>query len=199
MIPRGLRRRRLLCVVAMFCYVSVLLVESCAPQTVDRNPPNLEQAVILLPFRLVVTGAVRIETRQNEMRVRRVMLLDARLPDVRYFGLEPEQWLQVGGIKVKPSVNVLGFAGDGRYEIPVTTSVSAKVPPTLPATSARSNPLSNARLDYVVGNDRATYRGFALAKEPCVVDIHGSGAVGRLHCPVLSDGSGAVSMVMSWG
>lgn len=194
MIPRACRTRGPLFIAAALCGLLALLAGSCARREADRGPVKLKKELSPIPFRLSVTGALRAEIRGDRVPVKRLALLDARLPDIRYFGLEPDRWLEAGGAaKVKASVNVLGFAGDGRYVIPVTTS--SEGPPTL----AQPTALSNARLDYVLGDDPATYRAFALVQRPCVVEIRRSGAAGELQCPALSDGSETVSLVMSWG
>jgi len=124
--------------------------------------------------------------------VRRVVLLDDRLPDVRYFGMEPSGWLDAGALEIKASVNIINFNGDGEYRVPPTVEL------TEPSESTGST-LSNARVEFRRPGHPETLDIYSVIKRECDVNVRSGGDAGTLHCPALSNGNKTVSITVAWG
>lgn len=177
---------------ARACIVLALLVAAACGKPAPQAPVEPERKDRPLAISLKISGD-RTGTFSGRVPVTTVRLDDPRVKEVRWFGLQTVDWVQVGrGWKAYPAVNVFGFRGDGTYEIPVSDLSQGA--------ASSSGVASNVRLRLAKGSgEDVPSNTFGIVATPCSVEVGSDGESGSLTCKRLKDPDGTeVSLTMKW-
>lgn len=127
--------------------------------------------------------------------------LDPRIPrGVRLFsvGMPPPHVEIRPGVRFRAAFDVLGFKGDGRYQIP--PNVLDRPPPGPSGLPLPSGIQSNAFVEVLRPAMEPVLLRYDVALEPCRVSSRDQGRIGSVSCPKLRRDAGeeTISLEMTW-
>lgn len=169
----------------------LLLLAGCFTRAADSQPPEVTDLIRSVAFELSIDGAIHMNVRQPEIRMRELSFDDSRFPEGRFFSATYD-WVSSDDVEVALLFNFGGYQGEGEYRIGLAGSVQQ---------STDGVPdLSDVILRYRASDaPESSEQAFDRRLSSCFVSIADDGAAGKLNCERLGDATGKeVSLEAQW-